>query len=98
MSENDGAISNVSAALPINALDDTRAGLGQQYNGDATCVSTGSDSVPITVRHHNNSFQVNVPRDCTLKELFLSLSRQLETVEPNAAFCLETQGNATDGW
>ena len=52
----------------------------------------------IDVRYRGKDYSINIPTGCTLKELYLEMSRQMAPIDPNGEICFERQAMATDGW
>lgn len=71
-----------------------------QYGGGGSGSDSYSSTVKavITVTYRGQQHRIMIPSECTLKELYMELSRQVAAFDPNGEICLERQGMATDAW
>lgn len=67
------------------------------YNGSAVSAIDNSRhmTVPLKVHYRDKIHEFSLPAECTLKELYQALSKQLADVDPNGEIMLERQAEAT---
>lgn len=72
-------------------------GSGLIYNGSAVSAVDNSRhmTVPLKVHYRDKIHEFSLPAECTLKELYQALSKQLADVDPNGEIMLERQAEAT---
>ncbi|MCY1287238.1 hypothetical protein D9M68_20030 [compost metagenome] len=52
-------------------------------------------TVPLKVHYRDQLHEFSLPAECTLKELYQALSKQLAGIDPNGEIMLERQAEAT---
>jgi hypothetical protein len=84
-------VSHTDATVPLGMSYEQSANYGP---GD----SSGIVKTVISVTYHGQQHRIAIPSECTLKELYMEISRQVAAFDPNGEICLERQGMATDAW
>lgn len=87
-------VSHTDATIPLgtNFAHDDKYGPGDSFSYGGTV------NAVIAVTYRGQQHRIMIPSECTLKELYMELSRQVAAFDPNGEICLERQGMATDAW
>lgn len=93
-------MSEVDGKLPLNIINsvgilDSTGLVCSDGNITAVLDNRRFMTVPLKVHYRDVLHEFSLPAECTLKELYQALSKQLVDIDPNGQMMLERQAEAT---